>query len=150
MKDVKNGVGVTNMSDLILKAICGICETKNLTKKQVKVYKMTEREFFEKFYKLSKDKLKNKSNKDVYVRNDVMTTVIKRCRCEKTRGIRATDGFKNKLMFPDSEIPKSPEFEVKSKTGKIFKNHIFLVEYSVKVYEIDPHFYKHYEKKNTS
>ena len=42
-----------------------------------------------------------------------MTTVIKQCRGEKTRGIKATDGFTNKLMIPDSEIPKCPEFEVK-------------------------------------
>ena len=143
MKNVKNGMGVTNMSDLILKEIYGICETKNLTKKQVKEYKMTEREFFEKIYKLSKDKLNNKSNKDVCVRNDVMTTVIKRCRGEKTKGIRAIDGFKNKLMIPDSEIPKSPEFEVKSKKGKIFENHNFLVEHSVQVYEINPYFCEH-------
>ena len=143
MKNVKNGMGATNMSDLILKEIYGICETKNLTKKQVKEYKMTEREFFEKIYKLSKDKLNNKSNKDVCVRNDVMTTVIKRCRGEKTKGIRAIDGFKNKLMIPDSEIPKSPEFEVKSKKGKIFENHNFLVEYSVQVYEINPYFCEH-------
>ena len=143
MKNVKNGMGVRNMSDLILKEIYGICETKNLTKKQVKEYKMTEREFFEKIYKLSKDKLNNKSNKDVCVRNDVMTTVIKRCRGEKTKGIRAIDGFKNKLMIPDSEIPKSPEFEVKSKKGKIFENHNFLVEYFVQVYEINPYFCEH-------
>ena len=76
-----------------------------------------------------------------------MTTIIKRCRGEKTRGIRAIDGFRNKLMIPDSEIPKCPEFEVKSKIGKIFKNHNPLEEYSVKIYKIDPYFYKHYEKK---
>ena len=50
-----------------------------------------------------------------------MTTVIKRWRGEKTRGITAIDGFRNKLMIPDFEIPKCPEFEVKSKVGKIFK-----------------------------
>ena len=49
-----------------------------------------------------------------------MTPVIKRCRGEKTRSIRAIDIFRNKLMIPDSEIPKCPEFEVKSKIGKIF------------------------------
>ena len=49
-----------------------------------------------------------------------MTTIIKPCGGEKTRGIRAFDGFRNKLMIPDSEIPKCPEFEVKSKIGKIF------------------------------
>ena len=65
-----------------------------------------------------------------------MTTVIKSCRGEKTRGIRAIDGFRNKLMIPDSEIPKCLEFEVKSKTGKIFKNQNPFEEYSVKIYEI--------------
>ena len=77
-----------------------------------------------------------------------MTPVIKRCRGEKTRSIRAIDIFRNKLMIPDSEIPKCkcPEFEVKSKIGKIFKNHNLLEEYSVKIYEIDPCFCEYYEK----
>ena len=47
---------------------------------------MTEREIFEKYADLSEDKISEKSNKNVYVRNDVMTTVIKRCRREKKRG----------------------------------------------------------------
>ena len=42
-------------------------------------------------------------------------------------------------MIPDSEIPNCPEFEVKSKMGKIFKKHILIEEYSVKIYEIDPY-----------
>ena len=50
-------------------------------------------------------------------------------------------------MIPDSEISKCPEFEVKSKIGKIFKKHNSLEEYSAKIYEIDPYFYEHYEKK---
>ena len=52
-------------------------------------------------------------------------------------------------MIPETEIPKCPELEVKSKIRKILKNHNFLEEYSVKIYKIDPYFYKHY-KKNTS
>ena len=44
---------------------------------------MTERENFDKYDNLSENKLKTKSNKEVYVRNDVMTTGIKRCRGEK-------------------------------------------------------------------
>ena len=51
-------------------------------------------------------------------------------------------------MIPDSEIPKCPEFEVKSKIGKIFKNHNLLEEYSVRIYEIGPYFYEHYIEKN--
>ena len=64
------------MSDLILKEICGIYETKNLTNKQIQKYKMTEREIFEKYDNLSKDELNTKTNKNVYVKNDVMSTVI--------------------------------------------------------------------------
>ena len=75
-----------------------------------------------------------------------MITIIKQSRGEKTRGIRAIDGFRNKLMIPDSEYPKCSESEVKSKVGKNFKNHNFLEEYSVKIYETDPYFYEHYEK----
>ena len=66
----------------------------------------------------------------------------------KKKGIRAIDGFRNKLMMPDSEILKCPELEVKLKI-KILKNHKFIEEYSVRIYKIDPYFYKHY-KKNTS
>ena len=68
---------------------------------------------------------------------------------KKKRGLRAIDGFKKNLIIPDFEIPKCSEFEVKSKIGKIFKNHNPLEEYSVRIYEIDPYFYEHY-KKNTS
>ena len=39
-------------------------------------YKMTERQIFEKFDNLSEDKLIEKSSKNVYIRNDVMTIVI--------------------------------------------------------------------------
>ena len=35
----------------------------------------------------------------------------------KRRGIRATDGFRKKLMISDFEISKCPEHEVKSKIG---------------------------------
>ena len=78
MKDVGKGIGVKNISDLVLKEIYGICETKNPTKKQINNYKMTEREIYEKF-----DDLNTKSNKNVYVKNNVMTNIIKHCRGEK-------------------------------------------------------------------
>ena len=44
MKDFGSGIGGKNISDLVLKEIYGICETKNLTKKQANEYKMTKRE----------------------------------------------------------------------------------------------------------
>ena len=133
MKDVGSGIGVKNISDLVLKEIYGICETKSHTKKQVDEYKMTKREIYKDFTNLSEKELNTKNNKTPYVRNDVMTTIIKRCRGEKAIAIRAIDRFKNKLMIPDSEIPKCPEFEVKSKIIKFSKNQNPL-------YEIDPCF----------
>ena len=40
MTDVRSGMGVKNISDLVLKEIYGICETKNPTKEEVNEYKM--------------------------------------------------------------------------------------------------------------
>ena len=71
------------MSDLILKEMYGIYETKNLMKEQTKKYKMNERGIFEKFDKFSENELNAKSNKNVNAGNDVMRTVIKRCMDEK-------------------------------------------------------------------
>ena len=49
MKDVGDSLGVTNIFDLVLKEIYGIYEKRKLTKEELKNYKMTEREIFEKF-----------------------------------------------------------------------------------------------------
>ena len=78
MKDVGSGMGVKNKSNLVLKEIHSVLETKKPIKEQIMKFKMTEREIFEKFDNLSEDELNTKSNKNIYVKNDVMTTVIKR------------------------------------------------------------------------
>ena len=44
---------------------------------------MTEREIYEKYDNLSEDELNIKSNKNAFVKNNVMTNIIKRCRGEK-------------------------------------------------------------------
>ena len=76
MKDVGSSMGVKSISDLVLKEIYGICETKNPTKKQVSEYKMTEREIYKEFTNSSEKELDTKDNKKAHVRNDVMTTII--------------------------------------------------------------------------
>ena len=58
-------------------------EKKQLTKEEIKNYKMTETEINENFANLSNDKLNKKSSKFVYVKNNVMKNVIKHCRGEK-------------------------------------------------------------------
>ena len=120
---------------------------KKLTKEEVKCYKMTEREMFKKFSNLSNDKLNKISNKFAYVKNTIMRNIIKHCRGEKKRGIRAADGFRKRIMIADYEISVSIEHVAKSKIGTIFTSEKVLEEYSVKIYEIDPYFYEHYKKK---
>ena len=71
-------MGAKNISDLVLKA-----QFLNPTKEKINESKMTEREIYEKFGNLSEDELNTKSNKNIYVRNNVITTIIKRCRGEK-------------------------------------------------------------------
>ena len=88
------------------------------TKKQVNEYKMTKREIYKKFTNLSKEELNTKNNKNPYVINDVMTTIIKRCRRENTRGIEAIDGFRKKRMIPDSEILKFQNLKLNKKSLK--------------------------------
>ena len=63
MKDFGSGISVKNISDLVLKEIHGICETKNPSKEQVNEYKMTKRQIYKKFTNLSQEKLNTKNNK---------------------------------------------------------------------------------------
>ena len=59
-------------------------EKKELTKEETKCYKITEKEIFKKFDKLSEKKKKNtKSNKNVFVKITIMTIIIKHCRGEE-------------------------------------------------------------------
>ena len=46
---------------------------------------MTEREYYRRFDNLSEKELNKKNNKEAYVRNDVMTTIVKHCRGEKNK-----------------------------------------------------------------
>ena len=80
MKDVGVDLGVKSISDLVLKEIHSICGKEELTKEETKCYKMTEREIFEKFAKLSEDQLNTKSNKNVFVKNTIMANIMKHCR----------------------------------------------------------------------
>ena len=67
---------------------------KNPTKEENNEYKIRKTEIYKKFGNLSEDELNTKSNKNIYVRNDAMSIIIKCCRGEKKRGIRAIDGFR--------------------------------------------------------
>ena len=70
-------MSVKNIFNIVLKEIYGMVKEKILQKKQVNEYKMTERKIYKKFDNLSKKELNTKNNKKDYVREDVMTTIIK-------------------------------------------------------------------------
>ena len=63
MKDLANSIGVKNMSDLVLKEIYGICETKDPSKEHVNEYRMTKTEIYKKFTNLSKQELNKRNNR---------------------------------------------------------------------------------------
>ena len=82
-KNVVDGVGVKNVSDLVLKEIYGIYEKRKLTKEEIKCFKMTERKIYKKLTNLNENELNIKSNKSVYVENNIMTNIIIHCKGEK-------------------------------------------------------------------
>ena len=58
MKDVGSGIGVKNISDLVLKEIYGICETKILQKNKLMNIKWQKNIYiYKKFTNLSQEKL---------------------------------------------------------------------------------------------
>ena len=95
---------------------------KKITKEEIKCYKVTEREIFKRFGKLSNNELDKLCNKSVFVKNNIMTDIIEHCRGEKKRGIRSAYEFRKKLFVPDYKISVSVEHKVKSKIGIIFVN----------------------------
>ena len=62
---------------------------------------MNEREFFKTFYDLDEDDLNTKSNKYVFVKNIIMTNIIKNCKGEKKRGVKSAEGFRRKLFIAE-------------------------------------------------
>ena len=110
---------------------------------------MTEIEIFEKYNNLSEDELNAKSNKNVHVENDIMTTVIKRCRGEEKKRRKKIKNRWIQEKVNDSRAWNSRVSRTgsKLKIGKIFVNEKILEKYSVKIYKIDPYFCEHYKEK---
>ena len=72
MNDIRQGLGVKNISDLVIKEIKGIFNTNNPTEKQVKKYKRSLANLMNNYSKYS--------NKIKYARSDLMEKIIKNCR----------------------------------------------------------------------
>ena len=63
IKDVQDGLGVKNMSDLLRKEMCGIYELKDLTEEQKTKYIRSE-------YEITKESTNSHKNK--YARSDII------------------------------------------------------------------------------
>ena len=72
---------------------------------------MTEKEVFKKHDNLSENRLSEESNENVYVKNDVISTVIKHCRGKKRQAKEKQMDLKKKLMIPESKL-ECPEHKV--------------------------------------
>ena len=59
---------------------------------------MTEREIFEKYANLRENELNTKNNKEVYAKNNVMTTVIKHCTGEEKTGEKKKNSWIQKKI----------------------------------------------------
>ena len=91
--------------------------------------------------------MNTKINKKLFVNNTIMTKIIKHCRGEKKRGIKAIDRFRKKLYIPDYEISESIKHKIKSKIGRISVNEDILEEYSDRDLEFEKKRQEAWEKK---
>ena len=96
MKSVHDGLGVKDMSDLVLKEIYDKYERKNLTGNDIKKFKMTEWKVFKKYDNLSANELDRKNNKEVYVINDVITEMVLLCITGWKKEGKKLDEFRRK------------------------------------------------------
>ena len=92
---------------------------------------MIEKEIFDKYANLSENELSEKVTKTFISKMMSWVLLLNVAEVKRKRGERKIDGFRRKLMIPDSEITESPKHEVKSKVGNIFVNEKILEEHSV-------------------
>ena len=140
MIDVRNGLGIKNMSDSLRQQMRGICETKNLTKEQKKNYIKTRREI-----------CNSLENDYKYARSDIMEKIIKNCRgvkrCSDNTNRKSKEvqreSFRSILGFKENDIFQSKESSILSKITKIFSTEKIISQHHVLGYYIDACFLKH-------
>ena len=110
IKDVENGLGNKNISDLLIKERQGIFETKKLTKEQKIKYVRSKFKIIKNFG----------DEKGKYARNDIMEKIIKNCRGVKQSndGLKRLDkekqreNFRELLGFKENQIFGTKEYSI--------------------------------------
>ena len=72
---------------------------------------MTEKEIFDKYANLSEDELSEKVTKTFISKMMSWVLLLNVAEVKIKRGERKIDGFRRKLMIPDTEITESPKHE---------------------------------------
>ena len=137
------------MSDLILKEIYFKYERKNLTDNEIKKYKMTEREVFQKYDNLSEHELNNQNDKEVSVRINVITSVTVNCTGEKNRAKKKKKKrwIQKKIRVYKIWYNGTQWILNQIKNRKNICKRKILEEHYVQIYEIDPSFHKNCQEK---
>ena len=102
MKDAENGLGVKTMSDLVIKEIHGIFNTRRPTLNQIRRYKRSLADFINNC---------EYSDKVRYVRSDLMEKTIKNCRGVKksNRDNTNRENFRILLRIKENDVSISKE-----------------------------------------
>ena len=122
--DIQDKLGVKNMSDVAIKEIKGIYNTKNLTEKQIEKYKRYGKKFI--------DNLTG-----IYIREHLALSIIMDCR------IPTATEFRSKLGFDQHDLIMTNEQSVLAKIMKISTSQEILLKHSVLSYRIVLYFSEH-------
>ena len=124
MHHIQDKLGVKNMSDLTIKAIKCIYETKTPTKEQFKKHKKFGKEF--------RDDLTG-----IYIQGGLALSIIMDCRTS------TAIEFRTKLGFNQHDLIMAKEQSVLTKIKKVSAIEKISLQHSVLSYKIDLYFLKH-------
>ena len=141
MKDVENGLDIKSISDLLIKEMQGIFETKKLTKEQKIKYVRSKFEIVKKFG----------DKKSKYARNDIMEKIIKNCRGVKQSndGLKRLDNenqrqnFRELLGFKENQIFETKEYSIIKQIKKVFIQQKMIDQFKIDKYFIDLYLPEH-------
>ena len=136
MIDVQKGLGVKNIPQFIRQEMCGIFETKGLTKEQKNKYVKSEGEISRK----PTDNFKFK-----YATSDILEKVIQNCRgvkeshnsVNRMEKRNQRENFRSLLEFKENDTYQSKEYSTLLKIKKVFPNEMMNDQDQVNKYFID-------------
>ena len=140
MRDVQNGLGLKNISDLVRKEIQGIYQTKSPTEEQKRKYIRTEKELTKK---------DTDDFRSTYARSDIMEKIVKSCKGVKqcNDGVnragkeKQIKNFRTILGFKENDIMKVIEQTQLESLKNTFEGENIQTHYKALGYENDLYFH---------